>query len=130
MRDEEVVRQAVEAFNARDVEGFTALTAPGFHWLPSMSPIEGADFIGSDGIRRYFDGLRDVWERFHVYPDELRAHAVGLIVIGRLEGRGRVSGVQVDSPLGMAFDLRDGEITRVRGYLSHREALRAVGLEE
>jgi ketosteroid isomerase-like protein len=28
----------------------------------------------------------------------------------------------------MVFDLRDGRITRIRGYLDHDEALRAAGL--
>ncbi len=50
------------------------------------------------------------------------------LVLGRLEGRGRGSGATVDSALGMAFDLRDGAITRIRGYLNHDEALAAVGL--
>ena len=53
-----------------------------------------------------------------------------MLLLGRLEGRGRGSGAAVDSPLGMAFDLRDGGISRIRGYLNHDEALRAVGLLE
>src|SRR3954452_5064107 len=129
MSDQEIVRRAVAAFNARDVEGFTALTAPDFEWLPSMSPIEGADFRGPEGIRRYFEGVAGVWEHFDVHPGELRGYEGGLLVLGRLDGRGRGSGVEVDSPLGMAFDLGGGAITRIRGYLSHREALTAVGLE-
>jgi ketosteroid isomerase-like protein len=129
MSQEEIVRQAVAAFNARDVDGFAALTAPDFEWLPSMSPIDGQEFRGPDGIRRYFDGLGHVWEHFHVFPDELRPHAEGLLVLGRLEGRGRSSGLVVDSPLGMAFDLRGEVITRIRGYLDRDAALRAVGLE-
>src|SRR5690242_15379191 len=117
MSDEDLVRRAIAAFNARDIEGFTALTAPDFEWLPSMSPIEGAEFVGPEGIRSYFDGLAGVWEHFHVFPGEIRSHAGGLLVLGHLEGRGLGSGAQVDAPLGMAFDLRDGTITRIRGYL-------------
>jgi ketosteroid isomerase-like protein len=128
MSEEGLVRQAVAAFNARDVEGFIALTTRDFAWRPSMSPVEGAEFHGPDGIRSYFDGLANVWERFEVVPVEIRRHDAGLLVLGRLEGRGRGSGVQVDSPLGMAFDLYEGKICRVRGYLEHRAALEAVGL--
>jgi ketosteroid isomerase-like protein len=51
-------------------------------------------------------------------------------MLGRLEGRGKGSGVPVDSSLGMVFDFRGGEIARIRGYLDHREALRAAGLAE
>lgn len=128
--EETVVTEAIAAFNARDVEAFAALTTPDFVWLPSMSPIEGADFVGAEGIQRYFDGLGDVWEHFRILPGgELRSHEAGLLLLGRLDGLGRGSGAQVDAPLGMAFDLRDGQITRIRGFLNHADALRAVGLE-
>ncbi len=127
--DHEIVRRAVAAFNGRDIEGFTALTAPDFEWLPSMSPIDGASFLGPEGIRRYFDALGEVWERFHIVPGELRPHADGLLVLGRLDALGRGSGARVDSALGMAFDLREGKVTRIRGYLDRAQALEAVGLE-
>jgi len=40
------------------------------------------------------------------------------------------SGVPVDSPLGMVFDVRRGMIARIRGYLGHADALRAAGLSD
>ena len=52
-----------------------------------------------------------------------------MLVLVRLEGRGRTSGVTVDASLGMAFDLRDGLISRIRGFLDHHAALKAAGLE-
>jgi ketosteroid isomerase-like protein len=122
--------EAIDAFNARDVERLASLTTRDFQWLPSMSPIAGEDFVGREGIKRYFEGLGDAWEHFRILPGgELRVHAAGLLLLGRLDGLGRGSGARVDSPLGMAFDLRDGQITRIRGFLDHAEALRAVGLE-
>jgi ketosteroid isomerase-like protein len=130
MADEDLVSRAVAAFNARDVEGFVALTAPDFEWLPSMSPIEGAAFVGPEGIRSYFDGLGEAWEHFRIVPGEMRSHATGLLVLGRLDAQGRGSGARVDSPLGMAFDLHEGKVARIRGYLDRGEALRAVGLDE
>jgi ketosteroid isomerase-like protein len=51
-------------------------------------------------------------------------------MLGRLEGRGKSSGVPVDSSLGMVFDFRDGLISRIRGYLDHGEALEAAGLSD
>jgi GrpB-like predicted nucleotidyltransferase (UPF0157 family)/ketosteroid isomerase-like protein len=126
----EVVRRAVAAFNDRDVASFAALTTPDFEWSPSMSPIEHETFLGPDGIRKYFDALSAAWEHFHVQPGAMRRHAAGVLLLGQLEGRGRGSGALVDAPLGMAFDLRDGMISGIRGYLDHAVALKAVGLEE
>jgi ketosteroid isomerase-like protein len=124
-----VARRAIAAFNARDIDGFAALTTPDFEWFPSMGPIESETFIGRAGVRKYFDGLGSAWDHFNVLPDEFRPYDSGVLVLGRLEGRGRGSGVTVDASLGMAFDLRDGMISRIRGYLDHDQALEAVGIE-
>ncbi|HWX74205.1 MAG TPA: nuclear transport factor 2 family protein [Solirubrobacteraceae bacterium] len=130
MSDEyvDVVKRAVAAFNAADVDAFTALATTDFEWFPSMIPIENETFVGADGIRRYFDRLASAWEHFRVLPDRFLERADCVLVIARLEGRGRTSGATVDAPLGMAFDLREGLICRVRGYLDHGEALEATGL--
>jgi ketosteroid isomerase-like protein len=129
-RDREIVSAALAAFNDRDVEAFAALTSDDFEWSPSMGPIEGERFLGREGVRRYFRLLGGAWERFQVVPEDVRDHASGVLVLGRLQARGLGSGAPVDSALGMAFDLRDGAICRIHGHLDRAEALRAVGLAE
>jgi ketosteroid isomerase-like protein len=124
-----VVERAIAAFNAHDVEAFATLTTPDFEWFPSMSPVEGESFVGHDGVRRYFERLGDAWEYFRVSPEAFREGPDLVLVLGRLEGRGRSSGAAVDASLGMAFDLRDGTISRIRGFLDHAQALGEVGLE-
>lgn len=128
--DLELVQRAIVAFNAGDADAFAELTTSDFEWIPSMSPIEARRFEGADGVRRYFAALGDAWERFEVIPESFREQPQAVLLLGRLEGRGRGSGAAVDSPLGMAFDLRDGRISRIRGYLEHSQALQAVGLED
>ena len=93
-----------------------------------MSAIEGQAFVGRAGIEKYFGNLNSAWEAFQILPGEFRDLAQTVVMLGRLEGLGKESGVPVDSPLGMVFDLRDGAISRIRGYLDHREALDAAGL--
>jgi ketosteroid isomerase-like protein len=61
-------------------------------------------------------------------PRQVREEGQLVLVLGRLEGRGRGSGAIVDSSLGMAFDFRDGAIARIRGFLDDDEALRETGL--
>ncbi len=125
-----IVEQAVEAFNAREVERFTSLTAPEFEWLPSMIAVEGHSFRGPDGVAAYFDLLAGAWHYFRVTPGRYLQGDGLVLLLGRLEGRGLTSGATVDSSLGMAFDIRDGSIMRIRGYLDHDEAVVAVGLAE
>src|SRR3954447_18631792 len=123
----EVAAQAIEAFNGTDVEAFADLTTPDFAWSPSMVAVEGETYRGRDGIERYFGSLHSSWERFHILRGEFRDFGELVVMLGRLEGRGKGSGVPVDSSLGMVFDFRDGTISRIRGYLDHAEALRAAG---
>jgi len=130
LEDVETAKQAIDAFNETDIDAFTALTTPDFEWSPSMVAIEGEIFRGRKGIEKYFGSLNNAWERFHILGDGFRDVADLVIMLGRLEGRGKASGVQVVESLGMVFDFRDGEISRIRGYLDHGEALRAAGLVE
>jgi ketosteroid isomerase-like protein len=124
----EIAKRAIEAFNAREIETFMSLVTPDFEWSPSMSAIENRLFVGPAGVREYFAAFGDAWERFQIVPGEFREAIDLVLMLGRLEGHGRMSGVQVDSPLGMAFDLRSGMIVRIRGFLDHAEALAATGL--
>jgi ketosteroid isomerase-like protein len=124
----ELVKQAIEAFNATEVEGFVALATDDFEWSPSMVAIEGQVFRGSAGIRAYCASLDDVWSEFRILPDSFRDSGDTVLMLGGLRGRGRNSGVTVDESLGMVFDVRDGKIARIRGFLDHAEALRAAAL--
>jgi len=122
--------QAIDAFNRSDVDAFAALTTSDFEWSPSMVAVEAEIFRGRDGIEKYFASLGNAWEKFHVLSDEFRHDADLVVMLGRLEARGKGSGVPIDASLGMVFDLRDEAISRIRGHLDHGEALRAASLSE
>jgi ketosteroid isomerase-like protein len=126
----DVATQAIDAFNERNVEAFAGFTTPDFEWSPSMVAIEGQTYRGREGIDTYFGNLKNAWEEFQVLRDEFRDLGDLVVMLGRLQGRGKGSGVPVDSSLGMVFDFRGGTISRIRGYLDHAEALRAAGLSE
>jgi ketosteroid isomerase-like protein len=127
----EVATKAIDAFNEGKVGAFASLTTPDFEWSPSMVAIENKIFRGRTGIENYFGTLDNAWERFHILREGFRSFGDDLVVmLGRLEGRGKGSGVPVASPLGMVFDFRGGAISRIRGYLDHAEALEAAGLSE
>ena len=126
----ETAKRGITAFNAREVEIFIALTTPDFAWSPSMVAIEGEVFRGGAGIRRYFASLSSAWEEFVIAPERFRDLPDLVLMLGRLRGRGKTSGVPVDASLGMVFDFREGKIARIRGYLDHAAALKAAGLRE
>jgi len=74
--------------------------------------------------------LLATWEEVRLVTEEVRDFRESVIWLGRIEGRGRGSGVPVDAPMGAVFDYRGRKIWRARSYLDHGQALEAVGLEE
>jgi ketosteroid isomerase-like protein len=52
-----------------------------------------------------------------------------VILIGRVQERGRASGIEVESHGAAVWTLREGQIVRFKIYQSRDEALKAAGLE-
>jgi ketosteroid isomerase-like protein len=126
----EIVEQLLDAFNARDLDGFSRQTTEDFEWSPSMVAIEGEVFIGRQGIETYFGRMIDGWDSFRVEADEVRDLGERVLVSGRLDGQGRISGALVSAPLDILYEVRDGKVASMRSFLDHDDALKAAGLED
>ena len=127
----EIVKQAIDAYNRRDIDAYIALTTSDFELFPALDrTVEAVSYRGREGIETHLGTLHDTWEEFHVLGDEFRDLDDRVLVLGRVEARGRGSGVQVDAHAGFVIDLRGGKMSRIRSFLDHDEALRAAGLAE
>jgi ketosteroid isomerase-like protein len=126
----EIVKRLIGAFNDRDLEVFAGITTPDFEWTTSMMAVEREVFWGREGIETYFARMRDSWDDFRALADGYRDLGDRVLWGGRLEARGHLSGVPLDAPLDIIFDVREGKISRMHSYLDHGEALRAAGFSE
>jgi ketosteroid isomerase-like protein len=127
----EVVKRAFDAFDPPDVDILAEVTTWDFEWFPALpGSVGGGSYRGREGIEKYFEDVLDTWEEFRVLAEEFRDLGDRVLTFGRVQVRGRGSGVPVDTPLGVIFDFRDGRISRSCTYLDHGEALRAAGLSE
>jgi ketosteroid isomerase-like protein len=125
----EIVKQALHAFSHGEADAFADLTTPDVEWKTGLGAVEGGEiFRGREGVERYFARLSSAWEEFRFLAHEFRDRGDVVLVLGRLEGRGRGGGVPVDSPVGAVWDLRGGKICRLRAYLDHDEATEVAGL--
>jgi len=125
----EIVKRALDAFSSGDADAFADLTTPDVEWKTGLGAIEGGEiFHGRSGVEKYFKRLSSAWDEFRFIPDEFRDRDDVVLVLGRLEGRGRGGGVPVDSPVGAVWDLREGKICRLRAYLDRAEASEVAGL--
>jgi ketosteroid isomerase-like protein len=127
----EIVKRVIDDYNRRDLDAYDQFFTPDFELFPALrGAVEGGSYRGREGIERVFDATRDTWEDFRLIAHEFRDLGDRVLVVGRVEGRGRGSGIPVDAPTDTIFDFRDGKVSHVRAYLDHGEALRAAGLAE
>ena len=88
-------------------------------------------YVGIEGLGRMLAETNDVWEEFRFEPLEFIDAGDRVVVIGRLFGKGRGSGIEVDQPIAGIWTVRDGRVVRWEvGYTDRAEALEAVGLSE
>jgi ketosteroid isomerase-like protein len=126
-----IVKVLMDAVNRRDIDTFAGLTTSDFEWFPVFAArVEGDAYLGREGIETFLGEVDETWEEFRPEPEEYRDLGDRVLALGRLKTRGLASGVPSDSPWGGIYDFRGREISRIRTYLDHGEALRAAGLLE
>jgi ketosteroid isomerase-like protein len=81
-------------------------------------------------VRQFFGDMSETWADWGFDVDEARDLDEHVLITGRQRGRGRASGVEVDSPRACVLAVRDGLVTELRYFTEPTEALRALGLEQ
>jgi ketosteroid isomerase-like protein len=125
----EVMRRVVEAAGNLDV--LAALLHEDWEYRPVVAGTStGAVYRGfPEGFRQYWADLEDAWERHDVSPEQfVDLHDNGVLVIFRLEARGRTSGVELALDAAVHCLFKDGKLWRSIGYDDVDKARRAVGL--
>ena len=87
-------------------------------------------YRGHEGASELWRLWRDEVEGFWIESEDIRDLGDARILhLGQMGFRGPASGVEVDSQLALVITLQDGKIVRSMDFMSHHEALKAVGLE-
>ena len=80
--------------------------------------------------RKAFAGIRDAYDDVRVEPEELIDAGDDVVVIARITGTGRGSGVAIDWRQGYIWTIREGKAVRFRWFSKPEQALEAAGLSE
>ena len=124
-----VARNAVAAFNRRDVPALVELTTDDFQWVTWTGTVETTVYDGAEGLAGYFQDA-DIWEVLNLDVEEFRDLGDRVLVVGMFHARGGGSGVEVRAPYYSAFFVREGRLARVLSFRTEEEALEAAGLRE
>ena len=126
----EIARLMGEYFNSGDREAFGGLFAPDAEIIPLRAALEGTVYRGPSSAADFWADTDESWETIGFDPDEIRDLGDRVLLIGRLRAKGRQTGVEVDSRMGVIATFANGKVTRFQTYATVAEALEAAGLRE
>ncbi len=120
-----LARNAVAAFNRRDVPALVELTTDDFQWMTWTGTVESTVYDGAEGLAAYFQDA-DVWEVLNLDAQEFRDLGDKVLVVGMFHARGGGSGAELRAPYYSAFFVREGKLARVHSFRTEDEALAAL----
>jgi hypothetical protein len=122
----ELVRRT---FTARRSE-FPDLFVPDVRLDLSERVFNPAVYDGYEGIIRWREEVKEIWESYISEPEEFFAGEDVVVVLTREIGRGGSSGVEVDRRTALLFRLRARRVSEIRLYHDRDQAMRDAGLAE
>jgi ketosteroid isomerase-like protein len=99
--------------------------------VPTDLSLEGGIFEGKETVGQWFGEWFRSFERGYRFTvEEARDLGDAVLVVAEHDGRGRASGVAVQTRLAYLYRVRDGEIVRIEVHRGGADALEAAGLAE
>ena len=128
----EVARRAYDSFLRSDWYSMSELIDPDFEFRGTVGGLEeGRIARGAQQFRDVFEKEDlDAWEERRFEPEDFIDAGDCVVVLQREYRRGRASGVELETETAVVFEVRDGRVMRIQGYMDRASALEAVGLPE
>jgi uncharacterized protein len=126
----ELARLGYGAFNRGDFDTLLDLCAPDIEWR-DFATIDSDSVTGKDAVRAYFETVMEAWEQIRLEPEEIiDLGGDRVVVVSHLTGRGRGSGIEVETRGADLLTFDGGSLVRWMGYADRAQALEAAGLSE
>ncbi len=95
-----------------------------------INPTEEGPSHGLDAIRDNIEHWKGAWDELEVTPEEFIDAGDSVLVAVHHRGRGRGSGIEVETRFYLVYSLRNGKVARSDEYADRADALEAAGLGE
>jgi ketosteroid isomerase-like protein len=109
-----------------DSDVFRDTLHPDIEWYPfedNHTPSHGIE-----GAMRIRNGWLEAWDEMHVDLEQVVEEGDTIVASVHVTGRGKSSGIEVDTRIHLLFKNRDGKIAYVFEYTERAAALAAAGL--
>ena len=126
----EIIAWFYDAMARRDTASAIAFNDPEIILINTPNSPETAPYVGHQGLLEWVRAVEEAVGEFRVEADETIDVDERRVVVGRVCGEGRTSGLPVEVHLTTVYTLRNGRIVRSQAYDTKAEALAAVGLQE
>ena len=125
-----IALEALEAWQARDLERVAQLIASDAELMPLRSQLEGAVYVGPRGARRIEDDLASDWEDIAFDVEETHHDGKWVVVVGKLTARPRSTDAEIQTRIGWRMSVEGGQITFGQSHSDPDEALREAGFAD
>jgi ketosteroid isomerase-like protein len=117
-----------QLFGARRVD--PELLAEDVEWVNPPDAVEPGTRQGADSFNKAIANVFAAWDDVRFDTERVIDNGDEVVALGQLHGRVHGPGMEVDSPHGQIWTFRDGRVTRMEWFNTHRETLEAAGLGE
>lgn len=126
---EDLVRRLLDAWNGGDRTAIEEHLHPEVEIRTLRSQLEAHPYRGVEGFRRGIADFDQDWEYVRMAVTEVRSKGDSVVVIGKLQSRGKASGIDLDFPLAMLWSFEGDRIVEIRSFAESSDALHVAGLE-
>ena len=97
-------------------------------WVNPHDAVEPGTRHGAESFNGAIASIFATWDDVRFDTERVIDNGDDVVALGALCGRLHASGMAVDGPHGQIWTFRDGRVTRLQWFNSHRETLEAAGL--
>jgi ketosteroid isomerase-like protein len=124
--DLELAGALYAAFARRDVASVTTLLDPEIELeTPEGTPEQGL-YTGHQAVLRHLAELVEPFKDIHMETRELIDAGERVLVVLQAFGRGRESGLEIDTEFFHVLTVRNGRIARLQAFFSREDAMREL----
>lgn len=124
------MRQGYDALAREDFETVLELMDPEVEVHDRPESPDARTYHGHEGVLTALRLNFDAFDDLRFVPEEFVGADDHVVVVIRLAGRGKVSGVPVEDRIAHHWSIRDGKAVRLQVFSDPAEARKAAGLAQ